>query len=78
MSSFGYLLKILQKINKMYKPILQSVNMDAFIAARKALTKSEIDIVVLHRKIRREKQLNRQMELNGSVKRLKNELEGLV
>lgn len=41
---------------------------------RKELKKQ---IAVLQGKIRKEKQLNRQMELNGEVKRLRKELEGL-
>lgn len=41
---------------------------------RKVLKKQ---ITVLQGKIRREKQLNRQMEMNGEVKRLRKELEGL-
>ena len=37
----------------------------------------ERQIAALKGKIRKEKQLNRQMELNGEVKRLRKELEGL-
>lgn len=37
----------------------------------------EKKIAALEAKIRKEKQLNRQMEMNGEVKRLKKELEAI-
>ena len=37
----------------------------------------EKQTAVTERKIRREKQLNRQMEMNAELKRLKGELEGI-
>lgn len=46
-------------------------------SVEKAKTRKELEkqIAVLQGKIRREKQLNRQMELNGEVKKLRKELE---
>jgi hypothetical protein len=38
----------------------------------------ERDIAALEKKVLREKQFNRQVELNGELKRLKRELEGLL
>ena len=35
-------------------------------------------IVTLQKKIRKEKQLNRQIELNAELKRLKKQLEGII
>jgi len=40
--------------------------------------KIERNIATLEKKLLREKQLNRQVEMNGELKRLKNELEGLT
>jgi hypothetical protein len=45
------------------------------IAANERMAKLEREIASLANKIRREKQLNRQLELNGELKRLKAELE---
>lgn len=39
--------------------------------------KLERDIAALEKKVLREKQFNRQVELNGDLKRLRAELEGL-
>lgn len=47
MSSFDDLFKIQQRIQKLYKPILQSINMDAFIMASNTLAKPAVDIAVL-------------------------------
>ncbi|GHU95819.1 hypothetical protein FACS1894208_09340 [Clostridia bacterium] len=47
------------------------------IALNEQRTKLEREIAALANKIQREKQLNRQLELNGELKRLKAELEGL-
>jgi hypothetical protein len=39
--------------------------------------KLESDIVILEKKLLREKQFNKQVELNGELKQLRKELEGL-
>ncbi|MDP3058672.1 MAG: DUF4391 domain-containing protein [bacterium] len=44
----------------------------------KQRTKLEREIAVLEEKVMREKQFNRQVELNGELKRLRTELEGLI
>ena len=51
------------------EPLPQSIARDQ---CRRALEKK---IAALQNKIRREKQLNRQVELNGELKRLRKELE---
>lgn len=53
------------------EPLQQSIARDQ---RRRALEKQ---ITVLQNKIRREKQLNRQVALNGELKRLRKELECL-
>lgn len=53
------------------EPLPQSIARDQ---CRRALEKK---IAALQNKIRREKQLNRQVELNGELKRLRKELENL-
>ena len=47
------------------------------VARDKQRQKLERDIVVLEKKLLREKQFNKQVELNGELKRLRAELEGL-
>lgn len=49
--------------------------LQATVERTRQRTEIEKKIVALEAKIRKEKQLNRQMELNAEIKRLKKELE---
>lgn len=55
----------------------QAESLKASVEKAKKRKELEKQIAVLRGKIRKEKQLNRQMELNGEVKRLRKELEGI-
>lgn len=54
----------------------QAESLKASVEKAKKRKELEKQIAVLQGKIRKEKQLNRQMEMNGEVKRLRKELEG--
>ena len=53
-------------------------DIDEAVDRDKRKQKFERDIAVLEKKLLREKQFNQQVELNGELKRLRKELEGLV
>lgn len=72
----------------MYENFVRQIAGDALQGKKTESLKSSVEkdrkrkelekqIAVLQGKIRKEKQLNRQMELNGEVKRLRKEMEGL-
>lgn len=75
-------------LDAIYENLVRQIAGDALQGGRTESLKSSVEkdkkrrelekqITVLQGKIRKEKQLNRQMELNGEVKRLRKELEGI-
>lgn len=58
--------------------LVAEVGIEEAVDRDKQRQKLERDIVVLERKLLSEKQFNKQVELNGELKRLKKELEGLL
>lgn len=55
----------------------KDVDIEAAMRHDKQRQKLERDIIALEKKLLREKQFNKQVELNGELKRLKKELEGI-
>ncbi len=75
-------------LDTVYENLVRQIAGDALQGGQAESLKSSVEkdkkrkelekrIVVLQGKVRKEKQLNRQMELNGEVKRLRSELEEL-
>lgn len=75
-------------LDVMYENLVRQIAGDALQGGQVESLKSSVEkdkkrkelekqIAMLQRKIRKEKQLNRQMEMNGEVKRLRKELEEL-